>query len=326
MKKHMLILAGLLFCAGALLAENLPEFDTDLGDITTAWQITYTYADVEETQQTTERAVFVLAEKAAWGKMLPSSGRNLHQIVVPNSGDNLLYNGCSLTYVDDDTVNVYEWRFRIVLLNDAGNPVTEQVALTVGPVTGFVGGIPSGGQLDILNENGTPVRTLDDPAIPATFDLASEKTYILRFSVAKRYEDVSCALTLQPGWNLVGIPLERLTGVGTLLNHLVLDPANNNVRVTDVTKLSGGRAYWVYNGTDAAAVVMLNGQASVVTESHLPTLSARWNFVSPIAKYDAEGHTFIFCDVTGYKWDTEARAFLPVEGAAVQGQGYAVPK
>ena len=321
MKKILPILLAFVFAAMLSGATITPEFNDDLGTITTAWRITYAYGEGAQSFS----AVFALAEKAVWGNgPLPATGFNLHLVELLNGTDG--FKGCSLAYVDDGTGNAYEWRFRVRLTNDASAPKTEQVAVTLEPVIGFEGGIPSGGQLDILNENGSLFQAVDDPAVSNEVTLTSNKTYILRFTVAKRYGEAGCTLTLRPGWNLVGIPLQTLDNAGTLLNHLVVDPANGNVRVTAAAQLSGGRAYWVYNATGAEAEVTLHGQAPLVTPSHLPDLNAAWNFVSPIAQYDEEHDTFSLCNVSGFRWDTDIQAFQPVEGAATLGQGYAVPK
>ncbi len=324
MKKIIPILLAFFF-AGTLLAATItPELPSDLGAIVTAWRITYAYDNGDNA--TTAGAVFALAEKAVWGSMLPAAGKNLHQVEILNGGDGLRYNGCSLVYMDDDTGSAYEWRLCVKLLNDAGSAKTEQVAITVEPVTGFAGGVPSGGTLDILNDNGSLFKTLDDPAESNEVTLTTNKTYILRFTVAKRYGEAGCNITLQPGWNLAGIPLETLESAGTLFDYLVLDPADGNVRVTAVAQLSGGRAYWVYNGTGAEKTVALSGQAPLVTPSHLPEMHSRWNFVSPIAKYDEEHETFSLCDVDGLVWDTETQSFQPVNGPATLGQGYIIQK
>lgn len=326
MKRIIPILLAFVFAAGTLLGATIsPEFDTDLGQIVTAWRVTYAYTDVNGKSQTSS-AVFALAEKAVWGAMLPVSGLNLHQVEILNTAENLLCKGCSLAYVDDGTGNAYEWRFRVKLLNDAGSGKTEQVPITVEPVTGFAGGVPSDGQLDILNDNGSLFQTLDDPTESNEVTLTTNLVYVLRFTVAKRYGEASCEMTLQPGWNLAGIPLATLESAGTLLDYLVLDPADSNVRVTQASHLSGGRAYWVYNGTGAEAVVTLNGQTPLVTPSHLPELTARWNFVSPIAKYDEEHATFSLCDVDGLVWDTETQSFQPFNGPATLGQGYIIQR
>ena len=141
---------------------------------------------------------------------------------------------------------------------------------------------------------------------------------------------VEFALSLSPGWNLVGNPFESVTDVGTLFEHSVwkVSPVSSCwVRVSDLAELLCGDAFWVYS--DTAQEVTLTGTAYTGRRegTAFPPLSGGWNYVSPIGDYDKVAGGFKpSMEIPGmqFHWNSDDEIFESFQQPPKIGRGYMV--
>ena len=140
-------------------------------------------------------------------------------------------------------------------------------------------------------------------------------------------EGVKCPLALAPGWNLVGVPFERVTDAGTLFDHLVLRVGRAVTRLSAGDTLEGGQAYWVYNSAAETVTVTLTGTARVGGETDFPALEPSWNYVSPVGCYNRD--TGAFDEATTmremqWRWEAAGQFFCGQQQVPSIGSGYMV--
>lgn len=142
-------------------------------------------------------------------------------------------------------------------------------------------------------------------------------------------EGVEYALSLAPGWNLAGIPFERVTDAGALFEHPVMAVGPSVVRVTAASELASGGSYWIYNGASETVTVTLTGSVNTAREeTAFPALATGWNYVSPVGSYDTTAKAFRAATemISGlqFQWDATGQYFGEFEQLPALGRGYMV--
>ena len=173
---------------------------------------------------------------------------------------------------------------------------------------------------------------------------ASElKKMVATYQVAYQ-EGVQFLLSLEPDWNLIGIPFQSVAEEGTtLFTHTpkltVLRVDSAATQVDKVADLVCGRAYWVHNPTDGVVSVKLTGTVINGGNTMFPTLSPGWNYISPIghsngktppgikeATWDYGDDELGSEDCDQWKWDETGQFFRVRRGSEppAVGRGYMV--
>ena len=136
-------------------------------------------------------------------------------------------------------------------------------------------------------------------------------------------------LSLEPGWNLVGIPFLAVTDTGDLFDYPVMRcdaPAPTWVAPED--GLVSGASYWIYNSSSASQSVTLKGTARKGGETDFPELASNWNYLSPVGAYDAQQNTFVPAtvvhDYAQWRWIPGAAFFRVDNTSPTVGVGYMV--
>lgn len=162
------------------------------------------------------------------------------------------------------------------------------------------------------------------------------KTLVATYQVAYQ-DDVHYMLSLEPGWNLIGIPFQRVTNAGVLFEKdsiahapkftvLRVDPSVT--WVNNANDLECGRAYWVHNPTNGVVPVTLTGVVRIGGETDFQDLSpTSWNYASPVGSYDSKKGGINEAKTprdAQWKWDTTGQFFLEQQQPPAVGTGYMV--
>lgn len=137
---------------------------------------------------------------------------------------------------------------------------------------------------------------------------------------------VSIAYKLAPGWNLIGIPFQRVTDSGELFNYTVYRGTKPPVLVNDLEDLTAGTALWVYNSAAETAVVTLTGDALTERPTIFGYLHPGWNAAALIGQYAEKTGTWqpaIEEKPNSWTWNN-ARSSLVLSDGNVVGTGYFV--
>ena len=151
---------------------------------------------------------------------------------------------------------------------------------------------------------------------------------ILAFYEIPQATGVEYALSLSPGWNLVGNPFLEVMDVGALFDYPVMRcGAPAPTRVTAMAGLVSGASYWVFNPGSETQTVTLTGTARIGTETSFQNLTNGWNFASPVGCYNKNTGGFdAATEVRSVQWRWEApgRLFEAVSTPPEVGVGYMV--
>ena len=324
MKEKTAILCLLAF-AVVSFADTLPGFEgADLGKITCAWKFSHAQEDGGEKEDATW-CVLALAQKAVLGEVAPPAmGFDLRQVDVQVQDAVVYRRAQSFVFAEDVLVGTgYGWNIRVTATDGKGDPRKERQLMTLAPLAGYADAIPEGALFQLKDSAG---KVVQDAIEPTKENALSLLPGVYSLHMAIQLKEVSFKLTVAPGWNLVGIPLAKVDAAAEFLRDcLVFDPSNGNLRVTDVSMLAAGAAYWVYSGAMDAREYTVSGYASTSQKSHLPELRSRWNFVCPVAQLD-DGGALQLCNVPPARcWDNGKGCFSQLsEGRtkAILGKGY----
>jgi len=327
MKMKNTILCTLAIAMTACAA-TLPGFDgVDLGTVTSAWK--FSYADSEEGDNLW--CVLALAGKALPGAVMPIATGDPYtrQVDVQTQNAEWTYRRAqSFVFAEDALMGAgYTWTLRVIANDDKGEPRTDKQSVLLAPLSGYAAGIPDGALFTLKDSAGSVVQDAIDPRVSNTLSLKPGNYTLL---VAVQVKEVSFDVEIAPGWNLVGIPLAKVTDAAKLFAECTLfDPADGNSRVTEAAKLTAGAAYWVHSKAADMKKYTIKGLASTNQASHLPQMARDWNFACPIARYvEAQGKLEL-CQVPtdGKAWDNAGGCFTDESsGNALLGKGYVLPE
>jgi hypothetical protein len=164
---------------------------------------------------------------------------NLLPPAPPAGSDDLaLLNGTSRystigKRIADTTAFRLEWELEVTTMD--GTPKALSLQMLQNSLSGEFA-------VEVFNSSSENVLTWSDNN--GSFN-AAPGIYTIVMEVAMR-DDVECVYELQPGWNLLNIPLAEVTDAGNLFEYEVRDWKRMPVDKAD--KLLAGNCFWVRNG------------------------------------------------------------------------------
>ena len=184
-------------------------------------------------------------------------------------------------------------------------------------------------QLLTVGNEAFPLPVLAGETTTVLVPSADDPNSVLANYSVPYVDGVKHRFTLEPGWNLTGIPFERVTDAGALFSYPVLAVGTAPTRVSAASELTSGRSYWVYNGTSEPVEVTLVGSVNTVREeTAFPALSAGWNYVSPVGAYDTSTKSFRAAteklSELQFHWDAAGQCFGEFEQEPSIAHGYMV--
>ena len=175
--------------------------------------------------------------------------------------------------------------------------------------------------IDCLNEDETFTISVTPSDVPNT---------IMAIYTIPQMADAEYALSLEPGWNLVGIPFLAVSDAGALFDCTVLRCAVSPVRVRNASELVSGASYWVFNPGSERRTVTLKGTARKGGETDFPALAAGWNYLGVVGAYNEGTKDFAPAtsvhDYNQWRWIPGGAFFREEAAAPAVGVGYMVTK